>query len=271
MPFPSASRKALGTLVAGGLLLPIAVASQERSASSERPPQVVAILHFDNHTGNDRYDALGKGMAEMLITDLSGLPFLRLVERARLQDLVDEMALSQSEYSDSDTALEIGRILAAEYVVTGAFVSMEEEFRVDTRVIETETSEIVKTAQARGTDRTFFLIQEQIADALIEGLEIALLPEERQQLQQRQEENRIDDVETVLAYSEALDLYDRGEVGEAALKMAQVVNAAPNSMIVQLTYEHMRDAARDQARDAAQDEVRDQIRRRIPRPRCCDQ
>jgi TolB-like protein len=223
--------------------------------------KVVAVLYFANHTGVARYDALGKGIAEMLITDLSSLESLRLVERARLEELVAETRFSRSDHADPGTAMELGRMLAAEYVVTGAFTGVDADIRVDGRLIRTETSEILSSTQARGTEDRFFQIHETLAGALIEGLELALSDQEWDRFRETQQRNRIEDTETAVAYSDALDHYDRGQYLEALELMAFVARRAPTSALVGLTYQHMQDAARDRARESARDEAGSLLRR----------
>jgi TolB-like protein len=242
------------------LALPVSASAQageQAAAPGEADDRtVVAVLYFDNHTGVERYGPLGKGLAEMLITDLSTLRSLRLVERSRLQDLIDEVEFSGSEHSDPETALEIGRFLAARYVVTGAFTGVEPELRVDGRLIRTETAEIVVTAQARGSEERFFEIHEELAEALIDGLALELSDEEWLEFRRVQEQNRLEDAETALAYSEALHLYDRGEYVDALERMAYVARRAPASGLVDLTHQHMQAAAREAARETAREESR---------------
>ncbi len=260
-------RPAIGPLL---LLLGMAlVASHSAPAplagqSSSEDRKVVAVLYFENHTGVERFEPLGKGLAEMLITDLSGIGSLRLVERARLQDLIDEQQLSRSDYSNPDTALEIGRVLAAEYVITGSVVGVEPEVRVDSRLIHTETAEILQTASAAGTEDRFFTIQEELSVALVEGLEIAFSDQEREEYERHRERNRIQDAETAVAYSQALDEYDRGNYVEALEKIAFVARRAPASTMVELTYERIRDDAEEAAQDEAESRVRGFLRGLIP-------
>ncbi len=218
---------------------------------SEDDRHIVAVLYFDNRTGVDRYDALGKGIAEMLITDLSGVPYLRLVERARLRDLMNEVEFSRSDHADPETAIEIGRFLAAEYIVTGSFIDSSPRIRVDSRIIRTETAEILRSTSAEGNEEEFFEIHENLARSLIEALELTLSEDEAEAYLRHQEEHRIQDAETAMAFSEALELYDREEYFDALERMAFVARRAPGSALVSLTYSHMRDAAGSAARDEA--------------------
>lgn len=63
--------------------------SERRPGGSRRP---LAVLYFDNHTGDARWAPLQKGLADMMVTDLAGTPGLTVVERARLRAAVQQMA-----------------------------------------------------------------------------------------------------------------------------------------------------------------------------------
>jgi TolB-like protein len=227
-------------------------------------PKAVAVLDFDNNSGDTRYDPLGKGIAAMMISDLSGVSALKLVERQKLQDLIRETELQQSKYFDPATAQKLGRLIGAEYMVVGSIVALQPEIRIDTRVVNVSTAEIVKTSQVKGKENKFFDLQQKLASQLIDGLEIALSPEDRELLLARQEANRIEALQTTLAYSEALALWDREDYLGASARMYYVMQHAPGSAVVRLTYDEMKRRAAQNARQKAGDKVRDLMRKRFP-------
>src|SRR3954464_9232844 len=114
------------------------------------PKKTVAVLYFDNYTGKADYDALGKGIASMMISDLSSVPEIQLVERDRMQDVVKELDVQHTRYFDSTTAVRTGRMLGSQYIVVGSFAAVEPKMKIDTRVVSVETGAIVKTAQVTG-------------------------------------------------------------------------------------------------------------------------
>ena len=71
------------------------VLAQEKSLKLEPAPGTVAVLYFDNKSGRSALDPLKKGIALMLITDLSTVKGLRLVERTRIQALVEELGFER--------------------------------------------------------------------------------------------------------------------------------------------------------------------------------
>lgn len=244
------------------VLVPL-IAAAPLAAREYPVSRVVAVLAFDNASGDERYDPLGKGIAAMMITDLSQIATLRLVERERLQDLVTELDLQHSASFDPATAQRVGRFAGAEYVVTGSLTALQPRLRIDTRVVRVETGEIVKTASVLGREDRFFELQERLADELMDGLEIALSPEELERFRQQQQANRLAELELMLTYSEALALFDDDEYVGAAQKMYVVVQAAPESAIARMTYDMMRDRATRQAQDGARTRINRWLRGRV--------
>ncbi len=240
--------------IASSLLLAsvlVAAGPQERS--------VVAVLRFDNNTGDARYDHLGRAMSSMMISDLSVIDRIQLVERERLEEVMSELDLQYSGRVDPETAQSLGMIVGAQYMVFGSFVTADPEMRLDTRVTRTETTEIVTTADVRGQGQSLFDLQQALADTLIAGLELVLTEEERARLRERQEANRIDDIETVLAFSEALCLLDYGAYPEAFEAIQRVRSAAPGSPLVQATFEVLQDRAQQDAQNRATDAARSRL------------
>lgn len=104
------------------------------------------------------------------------------MERERLEELLAELDLQQSAYVDPNSAQSLGMIVGAQYVVAGAFVTVEPIMRLDTRIARVETSEIVTTAEVTGERETLFDLQQPLADQLVEGLDLVLTEEERERL-----------------------------------------------------------------------------------------
>jgi TolB-like protein len=161
-------------LLAAALAAGAALQEQERS--------VVAVLRFDNNTGNERYAHLGRAMSSMMISHLSVIDRIQLVERERIEEVMAELDLQYSGRVDPETAQSLGMIVGAEYMVFGAFVTVDPEMRLDTRVTRTETTEIVTTADVRGRGESLFDLQQALADTLIAGLELVLTEEEQARL-----------------------------------------------------------------------------------------
>jgi TolB-like protein len=227
------------------------------------PRTAVAVLRFDNNTDEARYDNLGRALATMMITDLSEVEELRMVERLRLEDLQAELQLQQSGYVDPETAVTLGMMVGAEYVVTGAFLTVDPEMRLDTRIINVATTEIVRAAEVSGPIDELLDLQERLAEEFIEGLSIVLTEQERERLREQRQSNGIGDLDTALALSTALCLLDNGAYLDALDQLEEVRRSVTGSSIIRLTMNRVKDRLQGRAEKAAKSRVKEEANRRI--------
>src|SRR3954462_15487681 len=117
-------------------MLLLALVSQLAYADT-RP--TVAILYFDYSGKDPEMGVLKKGLAQMLISDLSGMESVRLVERDRLEEVLAELKLGQTTKIDPQSAAKVGKLLGARYMVLGGYFDLMQTLRADARVVEVET------------------------------------------------------------------------------------------------------------------------------------
>jgi TolB-like protein len=246
-----------------GLVLQLLVVTP---ALQPAPTKTVAVLNFDNTSGNAEYQNMGKALAAMMITDLASVPELTLVERERMQDVLEEQKLQSSPLFDQATAVKAGKLIGAQYIVTGVFAAAQPQVRIDTRVIDVETGEIVKTAKVTGKEDKFFELQQKLAHELVDGLGVALTPEGREALRKRQEADRMDELQTVTLYSQALQAFDADDYVTAAEKLGPVMQKSGGAIVVQLTYAEARKRAANKAKNAAKEKITSGIRGLLKKP-----
>lgn len=97
-----------------------AVSQEKEVSSAPAEPGSIAVQAFVNRSG-DEYRAMAKGLAAMTIADLGKVPGLKVLERERVQLLVNEMKLGDSGLADTASAVRSGRVMRAEKVVVGNF------------------------------------------------------------------------------------------------------------------------------------------------------
>ena len=74
---------------------------------------VVSVMYFDNNTKDPELEFMGKGLTDLLITDLVAFDGIRVVERTRLQEVLKELDFEQTKYVDKKTAAKLGQVLSA--------------------------------------------------------------------------------------------------------------------------------------------------------------
>ena len=128
----------------------VAVATGSALAQDTRPG--IAVLSFENggSYGKEKedFDALRKGIAAMLISELAQNKNVRLVDRGEIQRLLDEQGLAVADRVDRETAAKIGKLVGARYMIAGTFIDLYGDFRIDARIINVETGEILKVVRS---------------------------------------------------------------------------------------------------------------------------
>jgi len=198
--------RSLGIVVSLVLLAPVGAGLSAQGRGQDTRPGI-AVLPFDNSGsyGQDKenFEALEKGIAGMMISELAANPSARVVER--------EQNLGASGKVSSETAAKVGKLVGARYVITGAFIDFYGDFRLDARMINVETSEIVKVESDRmQRDHLFDLIR-NVSGRLMKDANLAPLP--KQASDQRM--GRQVPTEALTFYSKALLYQDRGQRDKA--------------------------------------------------------
>lgn len=187
------------------------------------PQPTLAVAYFDNNSGDAQYDPLRKGLADMLITDLVNVSALKVVERDRLNAILDELKLSQSKVVDPKSALKMGKLLSAEFVLTGGMQIQKGKLRIDARVIKVDTSAAISALAVDGPLDDFFSVEKDLVDAVLADLAVKLMPDEKSKLRRNQTQS----FQAFNAYSKGLDASDRGDSEEAARQFKAALEADP--------------------------------------------
>ncbi len=147
-----------------------AVANEAALLRSPVADNTVAVTTFEN-LGSENLEPLGKGMAAMLIHDLSQVPDLQVVERVKLQALLEEMNLGTSGLVDQKTIPKVGKLLKAKHVATGNIADIKEEnLQIFSVVVDAEQIGSIDTLGVQGAMKEFYHLEKEIACIIIEGL-----------------------------------------------------------------------------------------------------
>jgi TolB-like protein len=187
----------------------------------------LAIIYFDNSGGDPSMDKLKKGLADMLITDLSNVNMLDIVERDKLEALLKEQKLSNSKEFDPKTAAKVGKLLGAQVILTGGYFEMMRSLRIDARFIDVETGKILKSDGVDGQTSAFFKIQKQLSWKIIKNMDTKISDDEKRELT-ASENTKALTIEDLNEYSKALDYYDQGKKSEAKKIADKLKNKYPD-------------------------------------------
>ncbi len=159
--------------------------AQETQLGTIDSSQSLAVLYFHNKTPQKKLDALQKGLALMLITDLSKLDNFFVVERARMQALFDEMDIGESGLVDEATAPRVGKLLKAYYVIGGDIKkgSMQEQLALDSRVIDVPFENTFLLPPTLGSVDELIRMEKDLLFNIIGQLKIPVTPAQKKELE----------------------------------------------------------------------------------------
>jgi tetratricopeptide (TPR) repeat protein len=190
------------------------------------PPEsnTVAVMPF-SYTGTDStIQPLGRGLAQLLVTDLAKSRQIRVLERERMQAIINELKLSDSARAEPSTALRSGHLLRAAKVVQGTLADRPgNQLLVDAAVVDVSSAGVKATAQGRDLLERLFDIEKQVALGLFTNLGIQLSPAERQAVDERPTQN----LQAFLSYSRGLEAQDQGDFSGAQAAFDQASSLDP--------------------------------------------
>lgn len=103
----------------------------------------LAVLDFKNNSSIIRFDRLEKAVPEMLKTELSQYQGIVVVERSKIESILSEQALAQTGLIEDMTAQEVGRMVGAQYIITGEINKADNRLRIDAHLIKVTTGQIL--------------------------------------------------------------------------------------------------------------------------------
>lgn len=126
---------------------------------------LIAVMNFENAGGDPENDALVKPVYARLVNELENTNKFRIIERKRLESVMEELNLGMTGLIDSGKMKEIGKLLGADAVLLGELSSVKythskqsifimwtegekTTVSMNARLVNTETGELLASAGA---------------------------------------------------------------------------------------------------------------------------
>lgn len=124
-------------------------------AVSDKPS--VAVLYFENNTGNPQLDWLRTGLTDMLVTDLSQSPDVEVLGTDRLVQILTAMHRQDDRVVSFDTVQELAKRASVSSVILGSYVKAGDTIRINLKLQEATTGRILTTerVEAAGESNLF--------------------------------------------------------------------------------------------------------------------
>lgn len=194
---------------------------EEKALRPIEAQNTVAVLYFVNRTGNSEFDPLQKGLALMLITDLYSVKGLQVVERIKLQALVEEMGFGTSGLVEPGSAPRVGRLLGARWLVGGEI--HKGSIKIQSSILDVGEKKVIGQPEAKGEITDLFRMEKELLFEIIKFLKIDLTPQERKEIEKYCSTN----IRALQLLFRGIEASDRGNYEKAAQFYEQAIKEDP--------------------------------------------
>jgi tetratricopeptide (TPR) repeat protein len=200
--------------------------TNEKDLSAQKvSDSTMAVFPLIYEGTNKDYAPLSRGFSEMVSIDLAKLKQIKVLERVRIQAVLDELKLSQSSAVDQSTAPRVGKILSAGTIVSGDYdVTDNGDFKIDLGSWEVQSSKRKSWVNKSGSLKDLFTLQKEVVFAFLKDNGFELTQEEKEQIAYIPTQN----LDAFLAYSKGLLQEDAGNFQQADGFFQQAVQLDPH-------------------------------------------
>ena len=123
----------------------------------------MAVISFENQTGDAAFDYLQDAIPNLLITSLEQSKLFRITSWERLRDLLKQSGQEDRRVIDSDLGIELCRMDGVQAIIRGSFIKAGDTFVTDVKILDVKTKGLLKTVSARG-EGVDSILKKQIDD-----------------------------------------------------------------------------------------------------------
>jgi TolB-like protein len=200
------------------------ILTQEKALGKRKTQNSIAVLYFNNRSGREDLTPLQKGLTVMLIRDLAKVEQVEVVERTKMQALLDEMELGTSGLMDAETAPEVGVLLRTSYVAGGDMLQgTAAELEINASVFDVSLDKFTPLQPVVGAVHQIAKLEKKVLFCILEHMQIALSPKQKAELTRPLSTRTT----ALLALFAGIDYSDRGLYLRAAKMYKQALLADP--------------------------------------------
>ena len=177
------------------------------------PENSIAVVNFNGSYLPPDFQPMALGLAELVAMDLSKVSELKVLERIKINVILDELKLGQSSYADRRLAPRMGKLLGSRRLVLGTVTGAgESAFRIDAQLVNTVDGTASGTQSNEGNLDRFFDVEKKFVFAILDTLGIEIDKAERDAIEEVPTESFL----AFMAFSEGLSQERRGMYDDAA-------------------------------------------------------
>ena len=211
-------------------------------ASNTGKPSV-AVLYFENNTGNPQLDWLRTGLTDMLVTDLSQSPDVEVLPTDRLVQILGQMRRQDDRVVSFDVVQEIAKRAGVKSVILGSYVKAGDTIRINLKLQDAASGRLVSSERVEAAGEAslfptvddltkrikakFALPSADPTKALIKS-PTAITTTTGTSIDRDLKEVTTSSIEAYRSYAEGINLHERGRELPAVAPLEKAVEIDPN-------------------------------------------
>lgn len=208
----------LGYVFRGRLLSP-----PDKAVSA--PALSLAVMPFQNASGDPSWDWLGPSLSDMLSTDVGQSAHLRTISSDRVQQVFHDLRIAPNSAVDSSTLGRVAEFTSADTLVWGRYTKLGDQIRIDATVQDRKHDRTVQVKAEAANQQDLSAAVDRLAGQIRQNL--SLSSDLVKELQGQSFKPTSTSVDALRDYNQGLQLLRQGNNLEAQKKLQAATTEDP--------------------------------------------
>jgi TolB-like protein len=190
---------------------------------------IVSVSDFTVESENIKFKYIGKGISTLVAGELRRTKTIKLLERSQMNKIMEEQKLSLSGMVDEAHQVELGKLMAADFIVFGEIIDMGNSLLISVRMADVTTTEVVWEDSLMEKLETYDYIGAYFAQSILTELKLDV----QEETVAKVETKVVKETEAIVALSSGIDAYDKGDEEKAKEELKTVQMLDPENEVAE--------------------------------------
>jgi serine/threonine protein kinase/Flp pilus assembly protein TadD len=236
---------------------------QRRSVTFAADKPSLAVMHFENNTGDVNLDHWRKALSDLLIADLSQSKYIAVLSGEELYNILEEKNLLDVKSYSSRALEEVSSRAGVQYVLVGKMMMAGDTIRIDTILQEAKTGKTVGSERVEGQgEDSFFVMVDELTRKVKTSFKLTA-EEIASDLDESVEKITTNSPEAYKHYRDGIKFLNKGDWAQSIATMEMAVGIDPEFAMafraLAAAYENLGYRTESKARQEKAFELRDRV------------
>jgi len=157
-----------------GLILWQILPKQKAAPLAPSGKPTLAVMYFENNTGDENLDHWRKGISDLLITDLTQSKFLKVLGGDRLFNILSQMDQLEAKSYSSEVLEEVAARGGVNHIARGSYSKAGDILRIDIVLQDAHSGEPIATERVEGKgEASIFSMVDDITKRIKQDLKLS--------------------------------------------------------------------------------------------------